>query len=170
MRVKIYLLVATLTNSLRSSTYLSLSFSPCSSLTAALQLSADCCAVFFPSADVIIRPVCQTEGGWADKSKTGQNKRIFSAFIVPLNVCLCSAVQQREACKPYSWKTLIKGVNRERNYMWYRLRAKAADAWPTSKQLALTRCGPQMLGKCLKKKWHAKKQFYQNHKHCSRRV
>lgn len=76
---------------------------------------------------------------WVDKRERG----IFSAFIVPLK----SLLMQHSACKAYSWKTIIKGVNRERNYMWCRHWAKTANACPTSKQRVLTRCGSQNLGR-----------------------
>lgn len=48
--------------------------------------------------------------------------------------CLHGGVQQCRTCKPESWKTLIKGVNREGNYMWWRPWAEALGACPTAKQ------------------------------------
>lgn len=94
-----------------------------------------CC--FFPPHLQMLSLDVSVKWKWVDKRERG----IFFAFIVPLK----SLLIQHSACKAYSWKTIIKGVNRERNYMWCRHWAKTANACPTSKQHVLTRCGSQNL-------------------------
>lgn len=78
---EIYLLVATLTVYSCPLIYLSHFLSP-RLLNVAPQLSADCCAVFFPSEDVIIRHVCQME--MSGQEKKGEEKKLYFLHLLRL--------------------------------------------------------------------------------------